>query len=155
MRRKQNKADENTSSIEKEEEASLEASRRLFATTPDSVRFQLELEFVQALANPLYVHHLAQQGYLDSSAMHNYLKYLQYWRLDSRYAKYVLYPQCFHFLKLLRHEKFREAMKNPRSANAIAEAQYAHWKDGLTKRFSSSSSIHQSDDYNTREGGGE
>jgi len=34
----------------------------------DSVRFQVELEFVQCLANPNYLNFLAQRGYFKVSA---------------------------------------------------------------------------------------
>ena len=51
-------------------------------------RFELELEFVQSLANPYYLHSLAQQNILDQPAFVNYLEYLQYWR-EKDYARFV------------------------------------------------------------------
>ena len=41
-------------------------------------RFEAELEFVQALANPEYLHHLAQNLYFDDPDFRAYLEYLQY-----------------------------------------------------------------------------
>jgi mediator of RNA polymerase II transcription subunit 31 len=52
-------------------------------------RFELELEFVQALANPYYLHSLANQGYLNQPAFVNYLHYLQYWK-HKDYARFIL-----------------------------------------------------------------
>ena len=38
------------------------------------------LQFVQSLANPAYISHLANQKYLDDPAFIKYLDYLQYFR---------------------------------------------------------------------------
>ena len=51
-------------------------------------RFELELEFVQSLANPFYLHLLAQQGILNQPAFINFLKYLLYWK-EKEYAKFL------------------------------------------------------------------
>nr|XP_035934280.1 mediator of RNA polymerase II transcription subunit 31 isoform X2 [Halichoerus grypus] len=56
------------------------------------LRFQLELEFVQCLANPNYLNFLAQRGYFKDKAFVNYLKYLLYWK-EPEYAKYL---NCLH-----------------------------------------------------------
>lgn len=70
-------------------------------------RFELELEFVQSLANPYYLHSLAQQNILEQPSFINYLRfvsvrpvrvscliwdprYLQYWK-DKEYARFI---QC-------------------------------------------------------------
>lgn len=53
-------------------------------------RFELELEFVQALANPYYLHSLAQQNIFEKPAFVNYLKYLLYWK-EKDYARFI---QC-------------------------------------------------------------
>lgn len=58
--------------------------------TSNRIRFELELEFVQALANPYYLHSLAQQGILNQPAFVNYLQYLLYWK-EKEYARFV---QC-------------------------------------------------------------
>jgi mediator of RNA polymerase II transcription subunit 31 len=67
-------------------------------------RFQTELEFVQALANPYYINcafifavslfHfifavLAQRDYFKEPTFVNYLKYLLYWKRPE-YAVYVI-----------------------------------------------------------------
>ena len=51
-------------------------------------RFELELEFVQALANPFYLHTLAQQNILEQPEFVNFLKYLLYWK-EKDYAQFI------------------------------------------------------------------
>jgi mediator of RNA polymerase II transcription subunit 31 len=51
-------------------------------------KFELELEFVQSLANPYYLHSLAQQNILDQPAFIHYLEYLQYWK-EKDYARFI------------------------------------------------------------------
>ncbi|XP_046554662.1 mediator of RNA polymerase II transcription subunit 31-like [Haliotis rubra] len=52
------------------------------------IRFQVELEFVQCLANPNYLNFLAQRGYFKENYFINYLKYLLYWK-EPKYARYI------------------------------------------------------------------
>jgi mediator of RNA polymerase II transcription subunit 31 len=71
----------------------------------NQLRFLMELEFVQCLANPQYlncklqIYHalylmisvykvLAQSRYFEDDAFVNYLKYLQYWK-NPEYAIYL------------------------------------------------------------------
>jgi hypothetical protein len=56
--------------------------------TVNRARFELELEFVQALANPYYLHSLAQQNIFEQPAFINYLKYLLYWK-EKDYARFL------------------------------------------------------------------
>jgi len=53
-------------------------------------RFLLELEFVQCLANPTYIHYLAQNRYFEDEAFIGYLKYLKYWQRPE-YIKYIMW----------------------------------------------------------------
>lgn len=55
-------------------------------------RFELELEFVQSLANPFYLQSLAQQNILDQPAFVNFLEYLLYWK-EKDYARFIQYAQ--------------------------------------------------------------
>mmetsp|Transcript_16021 Transcript_16021/g.33880 ORF Transcript_16021/g.33880 Transcript_16021/m.33880 type:complete len:217 (+) Transcript_16021:147-797(+) len=63
-------------------------------------RFELELEFVQSLASPAYLHYLATSGTLYQQTFLDFLRYLRYWK-EPQYAKYLLYPHCLYFLDLL------------------------------------------------------
>jgi len=91
------------------------------------LRFQVELEFVQCLANPHYLNFLAQRGFLKEQSFVNYLKYLLYWK-KPEYAKFLKYPQCLHFLELLQYEHFRRELVNPACAKFIDEQQILHWQ---------------------------
>lgn len=53
-------------------------------------RLEVELEFVQCLANPFYLNHLAHTKLLEDERFLNYLEYLNYFR-QPEYAKLLLY----------------------------------------------------------------
>jgi len=90
-------------------------------------RFELELEFVQALANPFYLHSLAQQGILYQPAFINYLKYLLYWK-EKDYARFILYPHALHHLELLQHEEFRSKIMKDEWRESLNQKQFDHWR---------------------------
>ncbi|KAL2106113.1 hypothetical protein VUR80DRAFT_7251 [Thermomyces stellatus] len=76
-------------------------------------RFEIELEFVQCLANPLYLNHLAAQKYLSRPEFVAYLDYLQYWSKPP-YLKYLTYPgPTLRHLELLQRESFRRDILSP------------------------------------------
>lgn len=76
-------------------------------------RFEIELEFVQSLANPHYLNHLAAQKLLQQPAFVEYLKYLQYWSRPP-YVKYLAYPgPTLRNLELLQQEQFRKDIISP------------------------------------------
>lgn len=90
-------------------------------------RWEVELEFVQSLANIQYVNWLAQNDYLSNPAFVNYLKYLNYWK-DAKYAKYVVYPNCLHILTLLQSEEFRKSIVNPELINSLMNDMVKRWQ---------------------------
>ncbi|KAF4332124.1 mediator of RNA polymerase II transcription subunit 31 [Fusarium beomiforme] len=76
-------------------------------------RFEIELEFVQSLANPAYLNHLASQKLLSQPAFVAYLAYLQYWSKPP-YLKYLTYPgPTLRHLELLQQETFRQQIISP------------------------------------------
>ncbi|KKF93336.1 Mediator of RNA polymerase II transcription subunit 31 [Ceratocystis fimbriata CBS 114723] len=76
-------------------------------------RFEIELEFVQSLANPMYLNHLASQKFLQQPAFIEYLGYLQYWSKPP-YLKYLTYPgPTLRNLELLQQERFRTEILGP------------------------------------------
>ncbi|EJT70721.1 hypothetical protein GGTG_11744 [Gaeumannomyces tritici R3-111a-1] len=76
-------------------------------------RFELELEFVQSLGNPVYLNHLAAQKLLSQPAFVAYLEYLQYWTRPP-YVKYLTYPgPTLRNLELLQQERFRQDIISP------------------------------------------
>ncbi|KAJ1727168.1 suppressor of hpr1 [Coemansia sp. Benny D160-2] len=90
-------------------------------------RFEVELEFVQCLANPWYVNIIAQQGYFDKPEFINYLKYLMYWRRPE-YARFVVYPHALAFLDLLQNKSFRDEIKKIDEATRLTVLQQNHWR---------------------------
>ncbi|KAG1812569.1 SOH1-domain-containing protein [Suillus subaureus] len=90
-------------------------------------KFELELEFVQSLANPYYLHSLAQQNILDQPAFINYLEYLMYWK-EKDYARFIHYPHALHHLDLLQHAQFRSEMKKDEWREYLNQKQYDHWR---------------------------
>jgi len=88
--------------------------------TADRKRFQIELEFVQSLANPNYLNFLAQRGYFKNQTFLNYLKYLMYWK-EPEYSRYLVYPQCLFLLEMLQQEKFLNEIVNAQCSKYIDE----------------------------------
>jgi len=107
-----------------------------FAETEEQqkIRFQVELEFVQCLANPNYLNFLAQRGVFKEPAFVNYLKYLMYWK-EPEYTKYLKYPQCLMMLDLLQSEHFRKELMNSQCARFIDDQQLLHWQHYQRKRM--------------------
>jgi mediator of RNA polymerase II transcription subunit 31 len=84
-------------------------------------RFEIELEFVQSLANPNYLNHLAAQKLLQQPAFVQYLKYLQYWG-QPPYLKYLTYPgPTLKNLELLQQERFRRDIISPDFVAALIQ----------------------------------
>ncbi|TAQ84656.1 hypothetical protein B7494_g7031 [Chlorociboria aeruginascens] len=76
-------------------------------------RFEIELEFVQSLASPLYLNHLAVMKYFESPSFVEYLKYLQYFS-QPPYSKFLMYPgPTLKNLELLQQERFRQDILSP------------------------------------------
>lgn len=91
-------------------------------------RFELELEFIQSLASPRYLHHLANQNYLRDEKFLQFLQYLKYWK-QPEYANYITYPHCFFFLDLLcDSETFRNELVNMEFQNFVHQQQFFNWQ---------------------------
>ncbi|KAK1758707.1 SOH1-domain-containing protein [Echria macrotheca] len=82
-------------------------------------RFELELEFVQALGNPAYLNHLASRKFLSNPSFIAYIDYLQYWTRPP-YIKYLTYPgPTLKNLRLLQQEKFRQDIISPQLTHVM------------------------------------
>ena len=90
-------------------------------------RFNIELEFVQNLANPKYLNHLAQNGYFEQESFIAFLKYLRYWK-EPEYIVYLIFPQCLAFLDaLIENPAFRRELALPRFIEFVHLQQGTHW----------------------------
>ncbi|GIX61875.1 SOH1-like protein [Babesia caballi] len=96
------------------------------AENDDQVRFEAELEFVQCLGNPHYLHYLSKEGYFEDERFRAYIIYLQYFRRPE-YVKYVKYPYCIRILELLLDDAFVRSLSNRQAIEAIEEQLQAHW----------------------------
>ncbi|GAA0140412.1 general transcription factor [Lithospermum erythrorhizon] len=116
--------------------AELSPSEKKIYKDPDDgrQRFLLELEFIQCLANPTYIHYLAQNRYFEDEAFIGYLKYLQYWQRPE-YLKFIMYPHCLFFLELLQNPTFRNAMAYPASKEVAHRQQFYFWKNYRNNRL--------------------
>lgn len=139
----------------------------------DRDRFELELEFVQCLASPAYLHYLATSGILYQSTFLDFLRYLRYWKLP-QYAKYLTFPNCLYFLDLLvppspssitnngekkdaaaaanavdRGEAFRREIAHVPFRNFVHEQQFYSWQFRSARLYGGGMTI------NKQEGDGE
>ncbi|KAK9479353.1 SOH1-domain-containing protein [Lipomyces japonicus] len=105
---------------------SVEVQSSNLVQEPIPTRFEVELEFVQALANPQYINFLAQNDYLDDEDFIKYLEYLEYWR-KPEYLKYLIYPNCLHVLSLLKHKAFRRDVRHADIAQMLMDDMYSKW----------------------------
>ena len=98
-----------------------------FSNLPKN-RFELELEFIQSLASPAYLHHLATQNYFTDPQFLSFLRYLNYWKQPA-YAKYLRYPHCLFFLDLIcNNETFCREMSQVSFRNFVHEQQFYNWQ---------------------------
>lgn len=103
-----------------------EASEEPATPAATAPRWEVELEFVQSLANPMYVNYLAQSKYLVDEEFLRYLEYLEYWR-EPENAQYLVYPNCLHMLTLLKQPKFREEIVRVELAKLIMDGFWHKW----------------------------
>eukprot|EP00455_Lapot_gusevi_P007962 TRINITY_DN13421_c0_g1_i1.p1 TRINITY_DN13421_c0_g1~~TRINITY_DN13421_c0_g1_i1.p1 ORF type:complete len:165 (-),score=10.26 TRINITY_DN13421_c0_g1_i1:60-509(-) len=105
-----------------------------FMKSEPTNRFLIELEFVELLANPHYLHHLAQKRYFEDKNFLNYIDYLQYWR-SPEYVLHLSHVQCLHFLELLQRPEFREKLLDINYINMIHNNQFWHWRHYRANRY--------------------
>jgi hypothetical protein len=58
-----------------------------------ALRFRLELEFVESLADPHYLEYLARDNYFSDQAFVHYLDYLQYFKRPE-YVVFIRFALC-------------------------------------------------------------
>lgn len=119
----------------------------------DKNRFELELEFLQSLASPAYLHYLATQGYYQDKQFLKFLNYLKYWKRPE-YAKYITYPHCLYFLDLLcENETFRKELVHVPFRDFVHQQQFYNWQ--YRSRVLYGTEEMKEEDDNKENGGGE
>jgi mediator of RNA polymerase II transcription subunit 31 len=95
-------------------------------------RFELELEFLQCLASPAYLHFLATSSTSDTltTELLPFFKYLRRTYSQPEYVRYVRYPNAFYFLDLLidRPNIFFKEFKAPEFRNFCHNQQFLAWQ---------------------------
>ena len=111
------------------------------------VRFEIDLDFVQSLANPYQIEYLANSGYFKQKSFVHYLKYLLYWK-EPEYIKFIEFPACLYYLDKLQDEKFRKGCEDKEVMKAIIyqhECYIACYKLKRTPEIQTPQEIKQTD----------
>ncbi|KRH93339.1 Transcriptional regulator SOH1 [Pseudoloma neurophilia] len=103
-------------------------------------KFEKELEFVQLLTNPHYLHFLAKNDYFKNADFRDYLKYLEYWN-DKPYVHFLIYPQCLVILKAINtNEEFVQKLNDPKNIEFLENQLTEYW---MWKNFNNSRETQQ------------
>lgn len=99
-------------------------------------RFALELEFVQSLASPAYLHYLASmsndegQSLLLDPQFKEFLSYLQRTWSHPDYSRFITYPHSLYFLDLLIHnDAVCRELAQVSFRNFCHQQQYFAWQN--------------------------
>lgn len=68
-------------------------------------KFELDLEFVQALGDPLYIEQIVSRGYTREKEFLEYLRYLRYFK-SPEFIMFVKHPEGLKYLELLQQPEF-------------------------------------------------
>lgn len=99
-------------------------------------RFELELEFVQSLASPAYIHFLATSrtedgggSLLQSAEFLRFLEYLRETWSRPEYARFLVFPHCLYFLdQLLDIPSAAKEWSLPEFRNFCHQQQFLAWQ---------------------------
>ncbi|ELA42350.1 uncharacterized protein VICG_00448 [Vittaforma corneae ATCC 50505] len=89
--------------------------------------FEKDLEFIQLLCNPEYLKWLHNERYFERSDFREYLRYLEYFK-DTKYSKFLMYPQCIAILDILNSEKAFDFLSNDKFYSKLDESQQQMWR---------------------------
>lgn len=99
-------------------------------------RFALELEFVQSLASPAYLHYLASmsndegQSLLLDPRFKEFLLYLQRTWSNPEYSRFITYPHSLYFLDLLiNNDAVCRELAQVSFRNFCHQQQYFAWQN--------------------------
>mmetsp|Transcript_2475 Transcript_2475/g.6879 ORF Transcript_2475/g.6879 Transcript_2475/m.6879 type:complete len:176 (-) Transcript_2475:326-853(-) len=98
-------------------------------------RFELELEFVQSLASPAYLHFLStsvtNEGnlLLEDANFRLFLRYLYKTWTRPEYSQYIIYPHSLYFLNMLiNNETFGRELAQISFRNFCHQQQFFAWQ---------------------------
>jgi mediator of RNA polymerase II transcription subunit 31 len=109
-------------------------------------RFELELEFVQSLASPAYLHYLAtnpssdDHNWLDDPEFVEYLRYLFKVWTRPEYNRFLVYPQALYFLEWMLNHR-REEWAQVAFRNFAHQQQFLGWQHRATRLYGRGSTI--------------
>lgn len=92
-------------------------------------RFEVELEFVECLANPAYLAFMSQQpGLLGDARFRAYLVHLLATWTRPSHAALVAYPDgVAHLRRLVEEPGFGDALRDPVFVQTLHREQYERW----------------------------
>jgi mediator of RNA polymerase II transcription subunit 31 len=103
-------------------------------------RFELELEFVQMLASPAYVHYLAtnpssdDHNWLDDPEFIEYLRYLLKTWSRPEYNRFLVYPNALYFLEWMLNHR-REEWAQVAFRNFAHQQQFMSWQHRASRLY--------------------
>ena len=91
-------------------------------------RFELELEFLQSLASPAYIHYLSTSED-DLVSLQPFLRYLRDTWTKPEYVRFVQYPDCLYFLDMLiENPRCLKEWTLPAYRNFCHQQQFLAWQ---------------------------
>jgi len=116
-------------------------------------RFALELEFVQSLASPAYLHYLASmsndegQSLLLDPRFQEFLSYLQKTWSDPEYSRYITYPHSLYFLDLLiNNDAVCRELAQVSFRNFCHQQQYFAWQNRFVTLYGGGEKTNNAED---------
>ena len=118
-------------------------------------RFELELEFVQSLASPAYLHYLASmsndegQSLLLDPQFKAFLSYLQKTWSQPEYSIYITYPHSLYFLDLLiNNDAVCRELAQVSFRNFCHQQQFYAWQNRFITLYGGGEKKDTSDEHN-------
>ena len=93
------------------------------------LRLVQDIEFIQLLTNPNYLHYLFNNGYFQDSQFIQYLRYLCYLK-NPKFKRFITYSRCFIILDLLDNTVFRDELGNIHFINYLHNVIDNDWASG-------------------------
>ena len=102
----------------------------------NTVRFTLELEFIELLSNPHYIQYLVQQQYIQQPHFITYIKYLQYWTTPY-YIHYIQHIYSLYMLEQLQSAEYRSNLQSQTNiiVDTLFNTGFFHWRSFKYNRY--------------------